>query len=106
MKTTLTSNVSVRLSAEVIKVIKEKAREIFGQDVRVILFGSRVERERNGGDIDLYIMVTNKNDLFDKELTFLADVKREIGNQKIDVVFNKNKKRVVEREALKKGVEL
>ena len=106
MKTTLTNSVNVRLPAKVINVIKEKAREIFGQDVRVILFGSRVENDRKGGDIDLYIKVTNKEDLFNKELTFLANVKKEIGDQKIDVVFNKNKKRIVECEALRKGVEL
>jgi hypothetical protein len=59
-----------------------------------------------GGDIDLYIMVTDKNDLFNKELRFLAEVKRQIGSQKIDVIFNKDKKRIVECEALKKGIEL
>ncbi|MBS1258140.1 MAG: hypothetical protein MAG551_01193 [Candidatus Scalindua arabica] len=101
-----TNSRKVRLSAESIKVVKEKAREVFGKDVRVVLFGSRVDEKARGGDIDLYIMVTDKNDLFGKELRFLADVKRQIGNQKIDVVFNKDKKRIVEREALKKGVEL
>lgn len=106
MRTTVTNGKKVRLSVEVINVIKEKAREIFGNDVRVILFGSRVDEDERGGDIDLYIKVTDKNDLFYKELKFLADVKRQIGEQSIDVVFNKNKKRVVESEALKKGVEL
>lgn len=96
----------VRLSAEAIKVVKEKAKEVFGNDVRVVLFGSRVNEKARGGDIDLYIMVTDKNDLFNKELRFLVGVKRQIGNQKIDVIFNKDKKRIVEREALKKGVTL
>ncbi len=82
---------NVRLSAETIKVVKEKAKEIFGKDARVILFGSRVNEKAKGGDIDLYIMVTDKNDLFNKELKFLADVKRKIGSQKIDVIFNKDK---------------
>jgi len=51
-------------------------------------------------------MVTDKNDLFNKKLRFLAEVKRQIGSQKPDVIFNKDKKRMVEREALKKGIEL
>ena len=101
-----TSSRNVRLSAKVIKVVKEKAKEIFGKDVRVILFGSRVNEKARGGDIDLYIMVTDKNDLFNKELRFLAAVKKQIGSQKIDVIFNKDKKRIVEREALKKGIAL
>lgn len=101
-----TSSRNVRLSAEAIKVVKEKAKEIFGKDVKVVLFGSRVNEKAKGGDIDLYIMVTDKNDLFNKELRFLAEVKRQIGSQKIDVIFNKDKKRIVEREALKKGIAL
>tara|TARA_B100001964_G_C13683450_1_gene358561 strand:+ start:48 stop:287 length:240 start_codon:yes stop_codon:yes gene_type:complete len=47
-----TSSRNVRLSAEAIKVVKEKAREIFGKDVRVVLFGSRVYEKARGGDID------------------------------------------------------
>jgi predicted nucleotidyltransferase len=84
----------------------DKAREIFGKEVRVVLFGSRVDKKARGGDIDLYIMVTDKNDLFNKELRFLASAKRQIGSQKIDVIYNKDKKRIVAREALRKGIEL
>jgi hypothetical protein len=40
-----TSSRNVRLSAETIKVVKEKVSEIFGKDVRVILFGSRVNEK-------------------------------------------------------------
>ncbi|MGR3317913.1 MAG: nucleotidyltransferase domain-containing protein [Candidatus Anammoxibacter sp.] len=106
MQTTVINGRNLRLSAEVIKVIKEKALEVFGKDVKVVLFGSRVEKDEKGGDIDLYIKVTDKNDLLDKEIKFLADVKRQIGDQKIDVIFNKDAKRLVECEALKKGIEL
>ena len=67
---------NVKLSAEAIKVVKEKAREIFGRDVRVVLFGSRVNKKARGGDTDLYIMDTDRNGLFGKELKFLVDVKR------------------------------
>lgn len=106
MKTTVTNGGNVRLSAEIISVIKEKARAVFGQDVRVVLFGSRVKKDARGGDIDLYVKVTDKDCLLDKEMKFLADVKKQIGDQKIDVVFNKNERRLVECEALEKGVEL
>ncbi len=106
MKTTPVNDVNIRLSVEVVNVIKEKAREIFGEGVKVILFGSRVDENARGGDIDLYIIAVDNNDLFDKELKFLAGVKMEIGDQKIDVIFNKDNKRLVEREALSKGVEL
>jgi len=106
MVTTVKNGRNVRLSVEIIKIIKEKGRKIFGNDVRVFLFGSRIEENERGGDIDLYIMVTDKKDLFNKELKFLTEVKREIGDQKIDVIFSKDKRRLIEREALEKGVEL
>ncbi len=72
MNTTVKNGRNVRLSSDIIKVIKEKALQIFGNDVSVILFGSRVDEKERGGDIDLYIQITDKNDLFDKELKFLA----------------------------------
>ena len=55
----------------------DKAREIFGKEVRVVLFGSRVNKKARGGDTDLYIMDTDRNGLFGKELKFLIDVKRQ-----------------------------
>ncbi len=56
--------------------------------VRVYLFGSRVLEEARGGDIDLYLeavpeeMVTVK-----KKIAFIVDLKKDLGDQKIDVVF-------------------
>ncbi|WP_456378224.1 nucleotidyltransferase domain-containing protein [Thiolapillus sp.] len=42
----------MRLSPGNQSIIKQTAREIFG-DVRVLLFGSRVQDNLKGGDIDL-----------------------------------------------------
>lgn len=59
-----------------------------GKAVRVYLFGSRVNQESRGGDIDLYLeavpedMVTIKN-----KIAFIVDLKIDLGDQKIDVVF-------------------
>ena len=67
---------NVKLSAEAIKVVKEKTREALVKNVRIIILGSMVNDNVRGGDTDLYIMVTDRNGLFGKELKFLVDVKR------------------------------
>jgi len=44
----------VRLTEEEIKAIVETAKEVFGEKVKIWLFGSRVDLNKRGGDIDLY----------------------------------------------------
>lgn len=39
----------MRLSSEQVEIIRTIARETFGPDVRVWLFGSRVDDHRKGG---------------------------------------------------------
>ena len=72
----------------------------------IYLFGSRVDDTKIGGDIDLYLKVDNKENLFERKLKFLASVKKEIGERRIDVVFNKDNNRLIEKEAQKWGIKL
>ena len=95
----------MRLSERYITVIKKYFKSIF-TDGEIYLFGSRVDDSKKGGDIDLYLVVQNHINLFDKKIKFLARIHRELGEQKIDIVFNKDKTRLVEMEALKWGVKL
>ena len=53
----------MRLTEFEINVIKQSARDIFGSDVQVFLFGSRVDDTKKCGDIDLYIKANAGNDL-------------------------------------------
>jgi len=79
----------MRLSQFEIEAIKSIAIKYFGFGVQVFLFGSRVDDDIKGGDIDLFIS-TNEMDLFTLEtkIQFLAELKTQIGDQKIDVVFD------------------
>jgi len=95
----------MRLSKEYQNIIKEKFKEFF-KDGDIYLFGSRVDDNKKGGDIDLYLVVKNHINLFEKKLKFLSRVKRELGEQKIDIVIAKDTNRLIEQEALKNGVEL
>ncbi len=45
----------MRLQNFEIEAIKSTAQLMFGKQTMVTLFGSRVEDDKKGGDIDLYI---------------------------------------------------
>jgi len=53
----------MRLTAAHIEAIRKAARQNFGADASVWLFGSRVDDTRRGGDVDLYVESTQKNTL-------------------------------------------
>ncbi|PHS39412.1 MAG: DNA polymerase subunit beta [Sulfurovum sp.] len=93
----------MRLSRKEHEAIKKYFREVF-HNGQIYLFGSRVDDEKRGGDIDLYIDATNKKNLVHKKLDFLVKLKKEIGDQKIDVVFNKGFNRLIDKVAMKEGV--
>jgi uncharacterized protein len=96
----------MRLSAYYQRVIKQKAAEVFGTNVRVYLFGSRTDDAKKGGDIDLCIATTDQNDLIRKKVKFLAVLDRKLGEQKIDVLFFRNGSTGIEHTALETGIRL
>ena len=95
----------MRLSKTYKTIIKKYFYQFF-KDGKIYLFGSRVDDTQKGGDIDLYLVITNFDNLFEKKLKFLSRIKRELGEQKIDVVFNTDNTRLIEKEAIKWGIEL
>lgn len=94
----------MRLTVFEIQSIIETFHEVF-QSGKVYLFGSRLDNNQKGGDIDLYLDVENNNNLNSKKINFLTQLEQKIGEQKIDVVFKKDSSRPIEKEA-QKGVEL
>ena len=96
----------MRLQDFEISTIKSAASHIFGNGSKVVLFGSRVNDDVKGGDIDLYIQPSDKNNLWEKKIDFLVQLKSAIGDQKIDVVISRDKSRLIEQEAIRKGIEL
>jgi predicted nucleotidyltransferase len=95
----------MRLSQRYIDTIKKYFKEFF-KDGEIYLFGSRADDTKKGGDIDLYLAVTDHSNLFEKKIKFLSRVKRELGEQKIDVVFNTDSSRLIEKEAKEWGIKL
>jgi len=75
--------------------------------VRVRVFGSRIDDQARGGDIDL--LVESSEILPDRQrkaLTFVARLQRRLGDQPFDVlvVDPDTKRQEIHRNALRQGV--
>jgi predicted nucleotidyltransferase len=95
----------MRLSTKYKEVILKYFYQFF-KNGEVYLFGSRVDDTKKGGDIDLYLVLNEHSNLFEKKIKFLSRVKRELGEQKIDIVFNTDSSRLIEKEAIQWGIKL
>jgi len=95
----------MRLSYGEREAILKSFYEVF-KEGKIYLFGSRVDDSAKGGDIDLYIVTELQENLMRLKIDFLVNLKRKIGNQKIDVVISQDRDRPIEQEALSKGIEL
>jgi len=95
----------MRLSTSQHQAIKKYFIEVF-KEGQIYLFGSRTDEHKRGGDIDLYIQTENKKNLMHKKVDFLVKLKREIGLQKIDVIFDKGLHRTIDKVAMREGIRL
>ncbi len=96
----------MRLTENERELIKKAFFETF-QDGKIYLFGSRVDDTQRGGDIDLYLCPAQKHEN-ERELRrkFLIKLDEYIGEQKIDAVMAKDQNRLIDKEALRTGIEL
>lgn len=95
----------MRLNAAQQKAIVETFLEVFGKG-ELRLFGSRVDDSKKGGDIDLYIQPLSSENLAEKRIIYLAKLKRQIGEQKIDLVIARKPDRTIDRVAQEQGITL
>lgn len=100
----------MRLTQFQIATINKLARQHFGHETTVYLFGSRTDDHKKGGDIDLFIKHANEATLtLEAKIGFLAKLKAEIGDRKIDVVFdneNTRQKKNFYRSIIRQKIEL
>lgn len=89
------------------------ARQAFGPDATVRLFGSRVDDEKRGGDFDLYVEtpLADPEGLVRARERFLCllDARPELEGEKIDVVLKSplhEVRRAIDRVARTEGVQL
>ncbi len=77
----------MRLTRSQADIIRTEAVRLFGSDVAVMLFGSRADDGRKGGDIDLHI----ETGLPPEQALLVASklyarLQRRLGEQRIDIV--------------------
>ncbi len=77
----------IRLSPEEIEAIKRIIKK-YDQDARIILFGSRTDPEKRGGDIDL-IVVSEKIDDNTRRM-IRVELILTLGERKIDLIVTDN----------------
>ena len=96
----------MRLTIEERKQIKQHVSNVFGEGSRTILFGSRADDTKKGGDIDLYIEPQCLNNETEQKTALMTKLQLALGDQKIDIIIAKDKNRLIEQEARKKGVSI
>ena len=94
-------------------IIRTAAAEVFGPEARVMLFGSRADDTRRGGDIDLLILLDGSPDnanlvaLAEKRVNYLVMLEKALGERKIDLITAlPGDDRAIVGIALATGVEL
>lgn len=99
----------MRLSSEQIQQIKRHIYNIYGGNACVYLFGSRVNDEEKGGDIDLLIEVDKKElASFENEFKLTGALQLALGPQKIDLISHVKGQPVnkIQQQALQNGIRL
>jgi len=92
----------MRLQKEEIELIK-KVIKTYLKDAKIYIFGSRLDDSKKGGDVDIFIITSEKVSLgLEAKMKFLLE---EELFKPVDLVFHKDFKRKIEKEVLK-GVEI
>lgn len=78
----------MRLSTEQVQAIRQAARRVLGDGVRVSVFGSRALDDRKGGDIDLLFETDAQFDNRARVICQLTGaLTMALGDRKIDVLL-------------------
>ena len=98
----------MRLNNIQIKTIKKYTSQVFGKEAKVYLFGSRINDEKKGGDIDLLVVPALEIENERAKVNELnVKLILSLGDQKIDIVVKRPSDiRYITEVALKTGIEL
>jgi len=91
----------MRLTKDEIEFIKKTINKYLPS--KIYIFGSRLDENKKGGDLDLYLIPKVKPSL--DKIGLIKIILEEKLLLKVDIVIAKNKNREIEKEALK-GVEI
>lgn len=99
----------MRLTQATQKIIRDTVREVFGVAANVKLFGSRIDEDARGGDIDLLVeLPTITAELERKTLQLTARLQMRIGDQPVDVLVldPSTRRQSIHEQATLTGIDL
>jgi predicted nucleotidyltransferase len=99
----------MRLTHPQQQIIRETAAEVFGPDAVVLVFGSRIDDDARGGDLDLLIQSAQPvAERERKAIQLMARLQMRLGDQPIDVLVLDplTEYKPVHEEAIRKGISL
>lgn len=99
----------MRLTRSQQQIIRETAAEVFGPDAAVRVFGSRIDDDARGGDLDLLIQAAQPvAERERKALQLMAKLQMRLGDQPIDVLVLDplTEYKPIHDEAIRKGITL
>ncbi len=82
----------MRLTENQVAAIRQAVADTFGAGAQVWLFGSRVDDNKRGGDIDLLVHPGPEvsSDLLLRKIRLLGQLECALGERKIDIVIEHN----------------
>lgn len=96
----------MRISEFEKEVIITSIRKNFNEVEKIILFGSRIDDSKRGGDIDV-LLITSDDDRFIKKIHALTDMQLRLGEQRIDLLTaNAEDERLIVKKGKKEGLVL
>jgi len=96
----------MRLSNQTILILKETISRYINNP-KIILFGSRVDDNKKGGDIDI-LVETDENIMMKTEIKILAECEIKGIDRKIDMIFKTpfKKEQSIFKTAINEGIVL
>ncbi len=99
----------MRLNRDEISIIRKLAKMHFGNNAKVMLFGSRADDKKRGGDIDLLVIPFRKilsEEIFEKKIAMLIDLEVKLGMQNIDLLVEHEEDTREIIKTAKKGIRI
>ena len=93
----------MRISDSTFAILTSLSQKHFGEYAQLRLFGSRVNDNARGGDIDIHVIAPGAT--FRDEVAFLTDVNAHL-DERVDLRVQRTDKLLIDDIALERGVVL
>jgi predicted nucleotidyltransferase len=98
----------MRLQPHEIQAIRQAASAVFGASASIRVFGSRVQDDVHGGDLDLHLEVEPGRATLANEMRFRGLIERPLDELKVDIVMHERGRPLgpIDQIAIRDGIML